>query len=108
MAVHFQKKDGGVTFPRTMQEWMGKINPATGTHFTEAQADHKMCQDVFGPNYKLDQKGYPIETGRGSAANPASESLKAIEREKSAAEQAKARLGWHRGLEHAFDPRSAS
>jgi hypothetical protein len=101
MAVQFQKKDGGVPFPRTTQEWVDKgLSPA--------QADHKMCLDVFGHNYKIDAKGYPIETGIGSASNPSSDSLKAIEREKSAAEQAKMRLGWSKSLETSFDPRTAT
>jgi hypothetical protein len=73
---------------------------------SEAAADHKVCQDVFGHNYRIDAKGYPIETSRGSAANPVNESLIAAEREKSAAEQAKMRLGWHKSLENAFDPRT--
>jgi hypothetical protein len=104
--AQFKKKDGGACFPRTADEWMQKVNPATGAHFTEAEADHKVCQDVFGRNYKIDAKGYPIETGRGSAANPVSESLKAQEIEKNAAAQAKMRLGWHKGLEQAYDPRT--
>ena len=99
MADQFKKKDGGVPFPRNTQEWIDK-------GLTPAQADHKLCQDVYGSNYRIDAKGYPIETGRGSAANPVSESVKVIELEKSAAEQAKMRLGWHKGLENAFDPRS--
>jgi hypothetical protein len=98
--AQFKKKDGGVPFPRTMQEWVDKgLSPG--------EALHRTTQDVFGKDYRIDPKGYPIETGRGSAANPVSESLKAIEHEKSAAEQAKMRLGWHKGLENAFDPRSA-
>jgi hypothetical protein len=100
MAVQFQKKDGRIPFPRTAEEW-------TAAGLSPAQADHKMCQDVFGHDYKIDAKGYPIERGKGSALQPSSESLKAIEREKSAAEQAKMRLGWHKGLENSFDPRLA-
>ncbi|MCG2639662.1 MULTISPECIES: hypothetical protein [Bradyrhizobium] len=100
MTQRVQNKTGGPTFPRTAAEWQEKGH-------SPAQADHKMCQDVFGHDYRIDAKGYPIETGRGSAANPVTESLIAQEREKDAAEQAKMRLGWHKGLENAFDPRSA-
>jgi hypothetical protein len=99
MTIGFKSKSGSVPFPRTTDEWIdaGK---------SPAQADHRMCQEVFGANYRIDAKGYPIETGRGSAANPVSESLRAIEHEKTAAEQAKMRLGWHKGLENSFDPRT--
>jgi hypothetical protein len=91
-----------------MTEWQQKLNSATGAPYTEAEADHKMCQDVFGFGYKIDERGFPIETGLGSKANPSDESSRVMAAEKQAAEDAKRRLGWHRGLEKAFDPRSAA
>lgn len=108
MVVKFEGKagKGSVPFPRTETEWV-ETKMAQGHSFEEAQriADHKLCQDVFGHDYRIDAKGFPIETGRGSAAQPVTESLKAQQREKYAAEQARMRLGWHKGLENAFDPR---
>jgi hypothetical protein len=108
MAKTFQGKNGGAPFPRTESEWVEK-KMQQGVSFEDASkfADHKMCQDVFGHDYKIDAKGFPIETGIGSAANPG-DSDRVKRAEADAMAQAKMRLGWHKGLETAFDPRAGA
>jgi hypothetical protein len=42
--AQFKKKDGGVPFPRTMQEWVDKgLSPG--------EALHRTTQDVFGKDF---------------------------------------------------------
>jgi hypothetical protein len=96
----FESSKGGVPFPRTSNEWMAK-------GYTPEQAEHRMRQDVFGHDYQTDAKGNPIERGKGSAAQPTAQHQMELVRSQEAEIARKMRLGWHPGMEHAFDPRSA-
>ncbi len=82
------------TVPRTVNDFM-----AMG--MSSEQAQHKVRQDVFGHDYKTDAKGNPIEQGLGSALNPTSQHKAALARE----QRPSASVGYHPGLEHAYDPR---
>jgi hypothetical protein len=73
MTTAFQSKGGGAPFPRSANEWMEKGMPAD-------QAEHRMRQEVFGHDYKVDAKGNPIETGKGSAAQVTLHHKQALER----------------------------
>lgn len=103
MAVQFQGKsgEGTVPFPRNVNEWMAK-------GMTQEAAEHKMRQDVFGHDYKTDAKGNPIETGKGSASQQTAQHLQAKAISDDAEIARRMRTGWHPGLEHAFDPRTAA
>lgn len=96
---------GGVPFPRSAEEWLPKLNPATGTYFTPAEAEHKMRQDVFGQDYTTDAKGAPIERGKGSALQQTQQHLQALDNSREAERARAMRLGWGPHLEGAFDPR---
>lgn len=107
--VNFQSKgnEGSVPFPRNADEWQYKRNPATGNYFTPQEAEHKVAQDVFGHDYKIDQAGNPIERGKGSATQVTAQHQQELARAEQTRSAARARLGWSPNLEGAFDPRTA-
>lgn len=57
--------------PMTVGEMMAK-------GMTQAQAENKMNEMVFGVGYRRDDKGMPIEVGKGSAAQPTPQHLAAL------------------------------
>jgi hypothetical protein len=69
----FQSRTGSVPHPRTANEWMEK-------GYSPDQAEHKIRQDVFGHDYKVDAKGNPIEQGKGSAAQQTLQHKQSLER----------------------------
>lgn len=96
----FQSKNGTVPFPRSAGEWEAKgLSPA--------DAEHKMRQDVFGPDYTTDKSGAPVEKGKGSAAQPTAQHLMAKSISDEADMNRRMKMGWHPGLDQSFDPRSA-
>lgn len=98
MEKAFQSTRGGAPFPRSAAEWMEKgMEPA--------QAEHRMRQEVFGADHRTDAKGTPIEQGKGSALQPTAQHLQAKQIAEDAARSHGMRLGYHPGLEGAFDPR---
>lgn len=103
----FEAQKGGVPFPRSEGEWMQKVNPDTGAPFTHAEASHKVAKDVFGHDYQAGKDGKPIERGKGSALQPTAQHTNALMISQEAEISRKMRLGWHPGMETAFDPRSA-
>lgn len=107
MAKTFNSKDGSAPFPRTADEWTCKLNPETGAYFTAPEAEHKVAKDVFGHDYQKDQTGSPIERGKGSALQPTAQHKQALMISQDAEAARKMRMGWHPGLESAFDPKQA-
>lgn len=107
MAKTFNSKDGSAPFPRTADEWTCKLNLETGTFFTAPEAEHKVAKDVFGHDYQKDQSGAPIERGKGSALQPTAQHKQALMISQDAEAARKMRMGWHPGLESAFDPKQA-
>lgn len=94
----FQSSRGGAPFPRSANDWIEKgMEPV--------QAEHRMRQDVFGHDYKVDARGAPIEQGKGSAAQLTAQHIQAKQIGEDAAAAKGMRLGYHPGLEQAFDPR---
>lgn len=82
------------TVPRTVKDFMT-------LGMSRDHAEHRVRQDVFGHDYKTDAKGSPIEQGLGSAQNQTSQHKAALARE----QRATASVGYHPGLENAYDPR---
>lgn len=103
----FESKKGGVPFPRTAAEWTEKANPATGTYYTPAEAEHKVAKDVFGHDHTVDASGAPVERGKGSAAQPTAQHQEALMISQEAKIARRMRLGWHPGMDGAFDPKQA-
>jgi hypothetical protein len=66
---------------------------------SEAEAEKRVREDVFGVGFKTDRDGNPIEQGRGSAANPSEHSFQALERRegKAAADRARKLASERRG-----------
>lgn len=87
--------------PRTESEWIAKGK-------TPEQARRKVTEDVFGVDYRTDTKGNPIEVGKGSAAQTTQQHREALDRNTRAERAYRASLGYHPGLEGAFDPRIAA
>lgn len=97
----FESTKGGVPFPRTKDEWIAKGR-------SPEEAEHKMRQDVFGHDYQTDKSGNPIERGKGSAFQQTPQHVQEMHRSQEAEIARKMRMGWHPGLEHAFNPRDAA
>lgn len=98
MEKAFQSTRGGAPFPRSANEWIEKgMEPA--------QAENRMRQEVFGHDHKVDASGKPVEQGKGSAAQPTAQHLQAKQIAEDGARQHGMRMGYHGGLEGAFDPR---
>jgi hypothetical protein len=95
--VEFSSK-AGKPFPRNVGEWMDK-------GYSQEQAEHKVAQDVFGNDYQKDKAGNPIERGKGSASQPTAQHQQALAIAQDAEMARKMRMGWHPGLEQAFNPR---
>ncbi|WP_213740943.1 hypothetical protein [Bradyrhizobium sp. dw_411] len=102
----FQGKNGGVPFPRTEKEWIEK-KMSQGVPYEDAQkeAQHRLCQDVFGHDYKVDAKGSPIETGRGSAQQSTVQHQQALARSAGARAAMRSKVGYTPALAGSFDPR---
>lgn len=99
----FQKANsGGPPFPRNEEEWIARgLSPD--------QASLKLHEEVFGAGYQTDQKtGAPIESGRGSPAHQTKQHLAALARGQEAKANHAMRIGWHPGLDAAFDPKTAA
>lgn len=99
MTTLFQGKSGGVPFPRNVNEWIEK-------GYSPEAATHKVRQDVFGHDYKVDAKGNPIENGRGSAQQQTAQHTEALERTAGARAAMRSKVGYSPSLEGAFDPRA--
>ena len=100
MSRGFESAKGGVPFPRSANDWIEK-------GYSPDQAEHKMRQDVFGHDYQTDKSGNPIEKGKGSAAQPTPQHQQELARSQEAEIARKMRMGWHPGLEQAFNPKTA-
>jgi hypothetical protein len=107
MTKLFQGKNGGAPFPRTESEWIEK-KMSQGVSFEDAQKDaqHKLRQDVFGHDYKVDAKGNPIENGKGSAAQSTAQHQQALERSAGARAAMRSKVGYTPALAGTFDPRT--
>jgi hypothetical protein len=108
MTTKFQGKNGGAPFPRTEQEWIEK-KMSQGHSFDDASqfATKKMRDDVFGEGHRVDAKGNPIETGKGSIAQPTAQHQQALAISQEAEAKRRMTMGWHPGLVTAFDPSAA-
>lgn len=87
----------GKPFPRNTTEWMEK-------GYSLQQAEQRMHQDVFGQDYQTDKAGRPIERGKGSAVQPTPQHQQALAIAQEAEISRKMRMGWHPGMEHAYEP----
>ena len=103
--VTFTSKEGSAPFPRSADDWKLKVNPVTGVNFTQKEAEHKVAQDVFGHDYTTDRSGNPIEKGKGSAHQQTAQHQQALMIAQDAEISRKLRMGWHPGLENAFNPK---
>jgi hypothetical protein len=105
----FQGKNGGVPFPRTENEWIEK-KMSQGISFEDAQkeAQHKLRQDVFGHDFKVDAKGNPIENGKGSALQSTAQHQQALERSAGARAAMRSKVGFTPALAGTFDPKKGN
>lgn len=99
MTKLFQGKNGGMPFPRNATEWMEK-------GYSSEAATHKVRQDVFGHDYKVDARGKPIETGIGSAHQQTPQHRGALEKTAGARAAMRSKVGYSPALEGTFDPRA--
>jgi hypothetical protein len=95
MSNAFQSAGGGACFPRNTQEWQEK-------GMAPELAEHRMKQEVFGHDYRVDAKGNPIEQGKGSAQQQTAHHKQALEKIAAARRSA---VGFTGALDGAFDPK---
>jgi hypothetical protein len=92
---------GGECFPRNTKEWVEK-------GYSADQAEHKIRQDVFGHDFRVDTMGKPIEQGIGSERNQTTQHRQALQTAAAARSAMHSRVGYTPTLVDAFDPREAA